>query len=185
MGALAVSFLAMFIVRGFAVENRITTKIERLGRFVRQTGVGDRVRIPFYDRIINGVDPRLEQLNFDIDSRTKDNVFVPIAVVLQYYFLPDTSYSTLYKYKLGNANDQITSFVFDVVRIEVSKIKYDNLSEKKKTVAKTATSELSRVTEGFGYGILKSLDIHIVPAYNTKFSTIDIKPKPTRGDGRE
>lgn len=185
LGALAVLFLAMLMVQGFAVEHRITTKIERLGRFVRQTGAGDRVSIPFYDRIINGVDPRLEQLNFDIEGRTKDDVFVPIAVVLQYYFLANTFYKELDKYKLRNANEQIMSFVFDVVCIEVSKIKYDNLSEKNYTVANTVNTELARVTKGFGYGILKSLDIHIVPAHNAKFSTIDIKPQPTRGEGRE
>jgi len=185
LGALAVAFFATFIVRLVAVEHPITTNIERLGRFVRQTGVNERVRIPFYHRIIAGVDPRLEQLNFAIEGRTKDDVFVPIAIALQYYFLADTSYNALYKYKLGNANEQITSFVFDVVCIEVSKIKYDDLSENKHTVANTVTSELARVIKGFGYGILKSLDIHIVPAYNSKFSMIDIKPKPSRGDGRE
>ena len=63
---------------------------------------------------------------------------------------------------------QITSFVFDVVRAQVPKIKLDDVFEKKDDIADVVKVELSHVMEGFGYGILKALVTDIEPDARVK-----------------
>jgi len=80
--------------------------------------------------------------------------------------LPDKVYDAFYK--LDDARRQITSYVFDVVRAQVPKIKLDDVFEKKDDIAEAVKVELSHVMEGFGYGILKALVTDIEPDARVK-----------------
>jgi regulator of protease activity HflC (stomatin/prohibitin superfamily) len=172
---LAVLGLAMFSVFGatfFTVEQRTTAMVQRLGKFVREAGPGIRVKIPFIERVVGRVNLRVQQLDVEIETKTEDNVFVRMVVAVQYYVLPEKVYDAFYK--LDNANRQITSFVFDVVRAQVPKIKLDDVFEKKDDIANIVMSELAQVMEGFGYGILKALVTDIDPDANVKVSMNEI-----------
>jgi regulator of protease activity HflC (stomatin/prohibitin superfamily) len=95
-----------------------------------------------------------------------------MVVAVQYFVLPEKVYDAFYK--LDNATRQITSFVFDVVRAQVPKIKLDDVFEKKDDIANIVKSELSQVMEGFGYGILKALVTDIDPDAKVKESMNEI-----------
>jgi regulator of protease activity HflC (stomatin/prohibitin superfamily) len=146
--------------------------VQRLGRFVREAGPGIRVRIPFIERVVGRVNLRVQQLDVEIETKTEDNVFVRMVVAVQYFVLPEKVYDAFYK--LDNATRQITSFVFDVVRAQVPKIKLDDVFEKKDDIANIVESELSQVMEGFGYGILKALVTDIDPDAKVKESMNEI-----------
>ena len=161
---LGVLVFGAFTVLGatlFTVEQRTTAIVQRFGRFVREVGPGIRARIPFVDRVVGRVNLRVQQLDVEIETKTEDNVFVRMVVAVQYYVLPEKVYDAFYK--LEDANRQITSFVFDVVRAQVPKIKLDDVFEKKDDIANIVKSELAQVMEGFGYGILKALVTDIDP----------------------
>jgi regulator of protease activity HflC (stomatin/prohibitin superfamily) len=172
LGAIGFAVIAVIVAAVFTVEQRSTAIVQRFGKYVREAGPGIRVKIPFIDRVAGRVNLRVQQLDVEIETKTEDNVFVRMVVAVQFYVLPEKVYDAFYK--LENANRQITSFVFDVVRAQVPKIKLDDVFEKKDDIANIVESELAQVMEGFGYGILKALVTDIDPDANVKVSMNEI-----------
>lgn len=166
LGGSGAMVLAVLAASLFTVEQRTAAVIQRLGKFVKEVGPGLHMKIPFLDRIAGRVNLRVQQLDVRIETKTEDNVFVHLIVSVQYFVLPDKVYDAFYK--LDDARRQITSYVFDVVRAQVPKIKLDDVFEKKDDIAEAVKVELSHVMEGFGYGILKALVTDIEPDARVK-----------------
>jgi len=171
-GAFGIVVIGTLIATFFTVEQRTTAIVQRLGKFVREAGPGLHVKVPFIDRVIGRVNLRVQQLDVRIETKTEDNVFVQMVVAVQYFVLPEKVYDAFYK--LDDAKRQITSFVFDVVRARVPKIKLDDVFEKKDEIADIVKSELAQVMDGFGYGILKALVTDIDPDARVKESMNEI-----------
>ena len=57
--------------------------IEQLGKFARTAGPGLHLVIPGFYEIKGRVSMRVQQLNVDTETKTKDNVFVSIIVAVQ------------------------------------------------------------------------------------------------------
>ncbi len=171
-GVFTVGMLVVLTATFFTVEQRSTAIVQRFGKFVREAGPGIRIKVPFIDRVVGRVNLRVQQLDVEIETKTEDNVFVRMVVAVQFFVLPEKTYDAFYK--LDNAKRQITSFVFDVVRAQVPKIKLDDVFEKKDDIANIVKSELAQVMEGFGYGILKALVTDIDPDANVKVSMNEI-----------
>lgn len=166
LGGGAVALIALASASLYTVEQRSVAVVQRLGKFIREAQPGLRAKIPFLDRIAGRVNLRVQQLDVRIETKTEDNVFVHLIVSVQYFVLPDKVYDAFYK--LDDARRQITSYVFDVVRAQVPKIKLDDVFEKKDDIAEAVKVELSHVMEGFGYGILKALVTDIEPDARVK-----------------
>lgn len=150
----------------FTVEQRTVAVVQRFGKFVREAGPGIQLKVPFIDHIAGRVNLRVQQLDVAVETKTEDNVFVRMIVAVQYFVLPDRVYDAFYK--LDDAQRQIRSYVFDVVRAQVPKISLDDVFEKKDDIAEAVKVELSHVMEGFGYGILKALVTDIEPDARVK-----------------
>jgi regulator of protease activity HflC (stomatin/prohibitin superfamily) len=161
LGVSAFLFLIVLGASLFTVEQRTVAMVQRFGKFVREAGPGIQLKVPFIDHVAGRVNLRVQQLDVGIETKTEDNVFVKMIVAVQYFVLPDRVYDAFYK--LDDAHRQIRSYVFDVVRAQVPKIKLDDVFEKKDDIAEAVKVELSHVMEGFGYGILKALVTDIEP----------------------
>jgi regulator of protease activity HflC (stomatin/prohibitin superfamily) len=172
LGIAAIATIAALVSTFFTVEQRTTAIVQRFGRFVREVGPGLNAKVPFIDRVVGRINLRVQQLDVKIETKTEDNVFVHMVVAVQYYVLPEKVYDAFYK--LDDATRQITSFVFDVVRARVPKIKLDDVFEKKDEIADIVKSELAQVMDGFGYGILKALVTDIEPDARVKESMNEI-----------
>jgi regulator of protease activity HflC (stomatin/prohibitin superfamily) len=170
--AVGLAVIATLVATFFTVEQRTTAIVQRLGKFVREAGPGLHVKVPFIDRVVGRINLRVQQLDVKIETKTEDNVFVQMVVSVQYFVLPEKVYDAFYK--LDDARRQITSYVFDVVRAQVPKIKLDDVFEKKDDIADIVKSELAQVMEGFGYGILKALVTDIDPDAKVKQSMNEI-----------
>jgi regulator of protease activity HflC (stomatin/prohibitin superfamily) len=166
LGGGALGFLALIAASLYTVEQRTSAVIQRLGKFVKEVGPGLHMKVPVLDKIAGRVNLRVQQLDVRVETKTEDNVFVHLIVSVQYFILPDKVYDAFYK--LDDARKQITSYVFDVVRAQVPKIKLDDVFEKKDDIAEAVKVELSHVMEGFGYGILKALVTDIEPDARVK-----------------
>lgn len=153
--------LVLLIASLFTVEQRTVAVVQRFGKFVREAGPGIQMKVPFIDHVAGRVNLRVQQLDVGVETKTEDNVFVKMIVAVQYFVLPDRVYDAFYK--LDDASRQIRSYVFDVVRAQVPKIKLDDVFEKKDDIAEAVKVELAHVMEGFGYGILKALVTDIEP----------------------
>lgn len=164
--------IATLLSTFFTVQQRTTAIVQRLGKFVREAGPGLNVKVPFIDSVAGRINLRVQQLDVKIETKTEDNVFVQMVVAVQFYVLPEKVYDAFYK--LDDARRQITSYVFDVVRAQVPKIRLDDVFEKKDDIADIVKSELAQVMDGFGYGILKALVTDIDPDSKVKQSMNEI-----------
>ncbi len=159
--------LVLFLAASlYTVEQQTVAMIQRLGKFHREAAPGIHIKIPVLDQISGRVNLRVQQLDVSVETKTEDNVFVHMIVAVQYFVLPEKVFESFYK--LDDARRQITSYVFDVVRAQVPKIKLDDVFEKKDDIAEAVKVELSHVMEGFGYGIVKALVTDIEPDARVK-----------------
>ena len=157
----------LLIVSGlFIVKQQTAAIIERFGRFlaIRQSGL--HIKIPFIDRISGRITLRIMQLDVIVETKTKDDVFVKLKVSVQYKVVYDKVYDAFYK--LDFPQDQITSYVFDVVRAVVPKMKLDDVFEKKDEIANAVKGELNDAMTNYGYDIIKALVTDIDPDAEVK-----------------
>jgi len=153
----------MFI---FQIEQQTTAIIQRFGKFVRLAHPGLNARMPLVEAIAGYVNLRVQQLDVTVETKTQDNVFMHVTVSVQYFVLEDKIYEAFYK--LQNPTKQITSYVFNVVRARVPKMKLDDVFEKKDEIAEAINSELSQTMSNFGYDILETLVTDIDPDKKVK-----------------
>ena len=76
-----------FLLRGtfYMVKQQNAVVIERLGKFNKVSKAGLHVKIPFIDRIAGNVNLRVRELPVEVETKTKDDVFVKI--LFQFSFL--------------------------------------------------------------------------------------------------
>jgi regulator of protease activity HflC (stomatin/prohibitin superfamily) len=161
--------LALFIFASlciFIVKQQSAAVVERFGKFqsIRQSGF--QLRIPIVDRISGRLSLKIQQLDVIVETKTKDDVFVKLKVSVQYMVIKDKVYEAFYK--LDYPHDQITSYVFDVVRAEVPKMRLDDVFERKDDVAIAVKSELNDAMINYGYDIIKTLVTDIDPDLQVK-----------------
>lgn len=167
-----VALTTLLVSTFFTVEQQSVAVIQRFGKFVRAAKAGLNMKIPFIDWVIGRVNLRVNQLDVAVETKTSDNVFVRVMVSVQYFVLPEKVYDAFYR--LQDPKKQITSFVFDVVRARVPKMKLDDVFEKKDEVADAVRSELADTMDDFGYGIIKALVTDIDPDPKVKESMNEI-----------
>jgi len=150
----------------FIVKQQSAAIVERFGRFqsIRQSGL--QLRIPIVDRIAGRLSLKIQQLDVIVETKTKDDVFVKLKVSVQYMVIKDKVYDAFYK--LDYPHDQITSYVFDVVRAEVPKMRLDDVFERKDDIAIAVKSELNDAMINYGYDIIKTLVTDIDPDEQVK-----------------
>jgi len=165
---LVLGFVAFVLVASaiFIVKQQSAAIVERFGRFqsIRQSGL--QLRIPVVDRIAGRLSLKIQQLDVIVETKTKDDVFVKLKVSVQYMVIKDKVYEAFYK--LDYPHDQITSYVFDVVRAEVPKMRLDDVFERKDDIAIAVKSELNDAMINYGYDIIKTLVTDIDPDLQVK-----------------
>ena len=150
----------------FTVKHQSAVIIERFGTFlsIRQSGL--HFKIPLIDRIAGRISLKIQQLDVLIETKTKDDVFVKLKVSVQFKVIKLKAYDAFYK--LDFPHDQITSYVFDVVRAEVPKMKLDDVFVKKDDIAIAVKAELNEAMMDYGYDIIKTLVTDIDPDSQVK-----------------
>ncbi|MDO8266049.1 MAG: SPFH domain-containing protein [Candidatus Saccharibacteria bacterium] len=170
---LIIVFGSVVLLTGlFTVRQQTAGIVERFGKFKRIAGAGLNFKIPLIDRVVGRMSLRVQQLDVRVETKTKDNVFVFVIVSVQYFVIPEKVIDAFYK--LQNADAQITSYVYDVVRARVPSILLDNVFETKDDIAQAVKVELEQIMDDFGYGILKTLVTDIDPDAKVKASMNEI-----------
>ena len=158
--------LIILISSFFVVKQQTAAIIERFGRFQSIRHSGLQLKIPLVDRIAGKLSLKIQQLDVIIETKTLDDVFVRLKVSVQYKVIRDKVYDAFYK--LDYPHDQITSYVFDVVRAEVPKMKLDDVFVKKDDIALAVKAELNDAMMEYGYDIIKTLVTDIDPDAQVK-----------------
>jgi len=161
-------FIALVILFSsfFTVKQQSAAIIERFGKFhsIRHSGL--QMKIPIVDRVAGRMSLKIQQLDVLVETKTLDDVFVRLKISVQFKVIAEKVYDAFYK--LDYAHDQITSYVFDVVRAEVPKMKLDDVFVKKDDIAIAVKTELNEAMSDYGYDIIKTLVTDIDPDAQVK-----------------
>jgi len=165
---LPIIFILLFLVFAglFIVKQQTAAIIERFGKFNGIRHAGLNLKIPLIDRIAARMSLRIQQLDVTVETKTKDDVFVHLKISVQYVIKREKVYDAFYK--LQNPHEQITSYVFDLVRAEVPRLKLDDVFEKKDEIALAIKRELSEAMLDYGFDIVKALVTDIDPDQTVK-----------------
>ncbi len=170
MGPILLVILFIFfilIVTGlFIVKQQTAVVVERLGKFHSVRSAGLNFKIPGLDSKSRPINLRIQQLDVIVETKTKDDVFVHLKVSTQFQIPKDRVRDAFYK--LEDPSAQITSYIFDVVRAEVPKMRLDDVFEKKDDIANAIKMELNDAMIGYGYDIIKTLVTDIDPDSQVK-----------------
>ena len=155
----------------FTVRTASAGVVERFGKFNRIVRPGLHVLIPYTERVFI-VDLQVKQAQFQVETKTKDNVFVQIPVSVQYQVLDDKIFDAFYK--LSSPQKQIESFVFNSILGHVPKLSLDETFEQQSGISVAVKTELDSIMSGFGFNILTALVTDIVPDVKVKDAMNDI-----------
>lgn len=158
--------LFIFLSSFFTVKQQTAAIVERFGKFLSIRQAGLHLKIPVIDKIAGRVNLKIQQLDVIIETKTKENVFVKMKVSVQFKVIQEKVYEAFYK--LEYPHDQITSYVFDVVRAEVPKLKLDDVFERKDDIAIAVKRELNEAMTTYGYDIINTLITDIDPDIQVK-----------------
>ena len=150
----------------FIVKQQSAAIVERFGKFLSIRHSGLHIKIPLIDRVAGRLSLKIQQLDVIVETKTLDDVFVRLKISVQYKVIKEKVYEAFYK--LDYPHEQITSYVFDVVRAEVPKMKLDDVFVKKDDIAIAVKTELNEAMMDYGYDIIKTLVTDIDPDAQVK-----------------
>ena len=152
----------------FTVEQQERAIVERFGKFVRVEGPGLRRKTPFAERVADRISLQVEQLNLQLETKTKDNVFVHVKISIQYKVGDaDEQVKDAY-YKLDDPEVQMESYAFDVVRSHIPSLDLDEAYQDADQMAMHIKDRLSEAMAPYGYEIVKALVTNIEPGQKVK-----------------
>ena len=173
IGVISIVYFILFVIgfgllsgSVFIVTQKTAVIIERFGRFHSVCFSGLNFKLPIVDRFAAKQNLKIQQLDVDVETKTKDNVFVNAKVSVQYQIIREKAAESYYK--LDNPRMQIESYVFDVVRSEIPKLILDDVFSNKDAVAGSIKHALEDSMEGFGYSIRNSLITDLQPEASVK-----------------
>src|ERR1700685_52784 len=166
-------FVIGTILKGFfQVRTAEAVVIQRMGKFNRVANAGINFKLPWLDQIAARIDLRVQQLALDVETKTKDNVFVKMPVSVQYHVIPEKVYEAFYK--LANPKQQISSYVFNVILGHVPKMNLDDAFLQQSDIAIAIKEGLDDVMRTYGYAIDQALVTDIEPDEKVKAAMNDI-----------
>ncbi len=152
----------------FTVEQQERAIVERFGKFVRVGAPGLNRKTPFVERVAGKMSLQVEQLNADIETKTKDNVFVHVQLAVQYKVGAETQQVQDAYYKLDNPELQMQSYAFDVVRSHIPSMDLDEAYADADTIAMHIQETLHKQMAEYGYQVVKALITNIEPDQRVK-----------------
>lgn len=156
----------------FTVDTAQVAIITRFGKFVSVAQAGLNWKWPFIDSIAGRVSLRVVQIALTIETKTRDNVFVTVPISVQSRVHPDKVYDAFYK--LASPEQQIKSYVEQVILGHVPGMTLDEVFASQSSIAAAVKQELDSDMAGFGYEIVNVLVTDIVPDIKVKSAMNDI-----------
>ena len=168
--------IALFLLKGalYMVKQQTAVVIERLGKFHKVSRAGLQFKIPLIDSIAGDINLRVRELPVEVETKTKDDVFVKIIVSVQFFVVDSIDGIENSFYKLNNPERQIQSYVFDSIRSEVPKMELDAVFAEKDKIAIAVKNELSETMQQFGFDFIKALVTDIDPDAKVKHAMNEI-----------
>ena len=159
---IAIIVLWLMFSSAYTVRQQSVAIIERLGKFHVISNSGFHFRLPFgIDSIAAVVQLRILQKNIIVETKTKDNVFIKLAVATQYRVSEDKVKDAYYS--LSNPEAQISAYIEDALRSAVPKLTLDEVFERKDEIALDVQRQVAEEMAGYGYKVVKTLLTGVEP----------------------
>jgi regulator of protease activity HflC (stomatin/prohibitin superfamily) len=173
---IAIAIVAIFVLvtvlkTMYTVRTYSAGVVERFGKFNRVAHPGLQFLVP-YCETVRMVDLQVRQATVNVETKTKDNVFVTIPVSVQYQVVEAKVFDAYYK--LSNPQSQIESYVFNSILGHVPTLTLDEAFEQQQQISAAVKKDLDDVMDTFGYNILRALVTDIVPDAKVKAAMNDI-----------
>jgi regulator of protease activity HflC (stomatin/prohibitin superfamily) len=146
--------------------------VEDLGQFKQLIDPGFHCIFFPLQSVAGTLSLRIQQLDVMCETKTKYNVFVSVAVAVQFRVITESAYDAYYR--LSDPRGQIQSYVFDVVRSTVPRMELDEAFASKSEIAGATLSQLESVMSDYGYQILNTLVTDLSPDARVKASMNEI-----------
>lgn len=170
---IAIIVLWLMFSSAYTVRQQSVAIIERLGKFHVISNSGFHFRLPFgIDSIAAIVQLRILQKNIIVETKTKDNVFIKLAVATQYRVSEDKVKDAYYS--LSNPEAQISAYIEDALRSAVPKLTLDEVFERKDEIALDVQRQVAEEMAGYGYKVVKTLLTGVEPDEEVKQSMNEI-----------
>src|SRR3984885_7155979 len=167
----AVLLLVTILKTMYTVRTYSAGVVERFGKFNRVARPGLQFLLPWCETV-RLVDLQVRQAVVNVETKTKDNVFVTIPVSVQYQVGEEKVFDAYYK--LSNPQAQIESYVFNSILGHVPTLTLDEAFEQMQQISLAVKRDLDEVMDTFGYNILRALVTDIVPDAKVKAAMNDI-----------
>src|SRR5579871_3325447 len=171
LGICALVVIVLVVKTLYTVRTASAGVVERFGKFHRVEQPGLHFLVPFAESVYF-VNLQVQQAQFSVETKTRDNVFVQIPVSVQYQILDDKIFDAFYK--LSSPQKQIESFVFNSILGHVPKLSLDETFEQQSGISIAVKTELDSTMSGFGFNILTALVTDIIPDVKVKAAMNDI-----------
>ena len=133
---------------------------QSFGKFDCLCSPGLNWKIPFIQKITI-VSNMVQNRNFEIRVKTKDDVFTDLHIGVQLQILPEDTEKAFFK--LQDPTKQIEAYIHNIVRSQAPKMTLDNLFESQNTIAQSVSEHLKTKLSDYGYTIIDTLVNNIVP----------------------
>lgn len=144
------------------VEQSEVAIVEDFGKFDKLATPGCNFLIPCKHNIAGVVSLRLTEMQCQIESKSKDNVFLTCSVSVQYQILRESVEKAFYT--LENAYGQIEAYVHNSVRGKIPQYDVDEIYTMRGEISNAVKVEIDQHMENYGYEIITVLMTDIEPA---------------------
>lgn len=161
--AIVLLIVALSIIKSgfFTVRTGERGAIERFGRFVRVAKPGLKFKIPLIERM-NRVSVKAQQLGMEMETKTQDNVFVTIPVIIHYSIDPDRIEDAVYQ--IADPEEQMQAIVRPIILGHIPTMDLDDVFNSQPQIAAELKEKLSLAIERFGIVIQRAMITDIVPS---------------------
>ena len=141
LGIFVFLVLVIILSSSFTIETSEVGVVQRLGKFRRIAGPGLNSKMPFIDTLAARLSLKLQQLTVQVETKTKDNVFVQIPVSIQYQIIPEKVFDAFYR--LSEPTRQIESFVYNAILGHVPGMNLDEVFSSQAQIALSSPTGLA------------------------------------------
>lgn len=146
----------------FCVEQSEAVIIEEWGKFAEVAQPGCHCLVPCKSSVAGKISLRLEEMRVNIDSKSKDNVFLSVAVGIQYQILPQSIEKAFYT--LDSPQLAINAYIQNAVRGQIPTHDLDDIYSSRDEISFAVKKTIDQNMAAYGYEVLSVLLTDIEPA---------------------
>lgn len=159
------------------IDTNTTGILQTFGKFSGTKAPGLRFYIPIM-QTMSIVSNKLEQLGFNFEVKTKDDVFLNLGLKVQYQVMPEDSSKAFFL--LSSPENQMDAFIENAVRSIVPQMTMNQVFESQNDICGQVNDRLATKMANYGFTIRDTLVTSIQPPKEVQDAMNHIKASERR-----